>query len=261
MNEQEADRIRLELEALAEGEGDSTPVFLAHLSHEASKVREAAVWGLLASTLAQAHLALMAAARRDPSEEVRAAAVFVLGHFLYESQLIGLEREEPPLQEVVGQVDAMLHELVTARGVPQLVRRRALETLSFKDSPLIEDTIDMWSRSPDTLLRKSAAFAMGRANIERFARALLKALEDPSPMVRLEAVRSVGDQGLRRGVSRLSMLARGEDQELALEAIKALAQVGGKQALTCLKEISRLRDKSRAQAAKQALADSQGDEL
>lgn len=251
--------LRLALEALADEEADHTETFLAFLTHTHPRVREAAVWGLLSGDLERACQPLITLVEQDSKEEVQAAAVFVLGRFVYEGQMLEDETTSAPLEKLCQQVEALLRRLVREPQQKHLLQRRALETLSFLEDAEIEATIELWSKSPDEFFRKSAAFAMGRANAERFSKHLLKSLEDPSRMVRLESIRSVGEQGLRRGVSRLAAVGKGDDLEMALEAIQALGQVGGKQAETALKDLARLRDKERAAAAKDALAELNGE--
>lgn len=258
--EMDPEQLRRELEALAEQDEDHTATFLSCLGHEHARVREAAVWGLLTASLQNALEPLLTVVDTDGSLVVRAAAVFVLGRFVFEGQMGDEGEDAAAVAAMAAKVEAFLRSLLSDTSQPPLLQRRALESLSFLEDAEIEAAIEAWTTHSDELFRKSAAFAMGRANPERFSRQLLKALEDPSPMVRLEAIRSVGEQGLRRGVSRLNSLARGEDETLALEAIQALGQVAGKQAEAVLKDLVRSRDKVRAAAAREALAELNGDD-
>lgn len=255
MSLQDPELLRQQLEKLARDEGEHLDVFLAHLQHAHPRVREAAIWGLLERDASRACSTLIQLVERDPDEAVRAAAIFVLGQIVSEARLMDEPWRLSPEGLQVGQAEALLRRLLGDETAPSLLRRRALEALASFDDPVIESTIDAWSRASDELMRKSAAFAMGRAELDAFSRPLLKLLEDPSRLVRIEAVRSVGEQGLRTGVSRLLAIARGDDAELAREAILSLTEVGGKQAESALRELSRLRDKERATLAKNALAE------
>ncbi|MFM7200659.1 MAG: HEAT repeat domain-containing protein [Myxococcota bacterium] len=260
MSLQDPELLRQHLETLAREEGEHLDVFLVHLQHAHARVREAAIWGLLEREAVRGCAVLVQLAERDPDEAVRAAAVFVLGQVVSEARLMDEAWRLSPEGLLVGQAEALLRRMLRDETTPSLLRRRALEALATFEDPTIESTIDAWSRATDELMRKSAAFAMGRADIDAFARPLLKLLEDPSRLVRIEAVRSVGEQGLRTGVSRLLAVARGDDAELAKEAILSLTEVGGKQAEGALREISRLRDKERAALAKNALAELEEEE-
>lgn len=251
--------LRKELEALAEQDADHSGTFLSALSHTHARVREAAVWGLLSASLEKVYSSLLSVVQSDPALEVRAAAVFVLGRFVYEGQMAD-EGEAGEVAAMAAKVESVLRSFLNDSTQPPLLQRRALESLSFLEDGAIEGIIEQWSSHSDELYRKSAAFSMGRANPERFSRQLLKAMEDPSAMVRLEAVRSVGEQGLKKGVSRLNSLARGDDEALAVEAIFALGQVAGKQAEAALKDLLKSKDKVRAGAAREALAELNGED-
>lgn len=246
------------LNRLAESDGDPTDQALPYFDHEDAAVREAAVWALWNGRLDQMADPLVHRIEHDSDTLVQSAAVSVLGRYVYEGLMLSDEERDSPLGEKIRIVNAYLRSIFDDTNRSELLRRRALESLSFNADKDIEAAIKSWITSDNDLYRKSAAFAMGRASARKFSEYLIAALDDESPRVRTEAIRSIGEQGIRKSVPKLIAVANGDNQELALEAIQALGQVGGTRAESALKVLSRSKDPERAETAREVLDELSG---
>ncbi len=244
-----------QLEQMAERAEEATEEILAYLTHEDPAVREAAVWALWNGRLTRIADPLIERAEHDTDALVRSAAVSVLGRYVYEGLMLEHEERDPTEVEVINRVIRYLRDLFHDSERPKLLRRRALEALAFDPDEEVQSAIEAWARSEDPMLRKSAAFALGRVSGNRQTALLLTLLDDPSPRVQTEAIRSVGEQGIRKATPRLLALARGADRGLAREAIEALSQVGGKRAERALRELTRHTDLELARLAADLLED------
>lgn len=260
MSSDDAGALIKHIESLAEEDADHTTPLLGFLEHADPAVREAAAWALWSGKLDAILEPFLRHAESDPDEGVRAASVSILGRFVYEGLMLEPADEEKEIARSIRRVRAWLSELLNDPSRPELLRRRALESLSFDADPELQDMIEEWSRSDDELFRKSAAFAMGRVDSERFSRLLLKSLDDPSQMVQIEAIRSLGELGYKKALPRLTAFTRGPDEELALEAILALGQIGGARAEAALKALKKSSKPKLAEAAKEALEDLEEEE-
>jgi len=260
MSQEESHQLIRLIEGLVDEDADHTTEFLSYLDHSEPTVREAAIWALWNGELSRMLEPLLRASETDADETVRAAAVSVSGRYIYEGLMLDPGAGAAPVRALVQRVDHHLRSILNQEKQPELLRRRALESLSFNTDDELEELIETWIGSANELLRKSAAFAMGRANVDRFSKHLVKAIDDASRMVRIEAIRSVGELGLKKGLLRLVELAKGPDQELAIEAIQALGQIGGPKAESTLKGLVKGGDEARTAAARDSLAEMTGDD-
>jgi HEAT repeat protein len=160
----------------------------------------------------------------DPSVEVRAAATWGLGYFIYMGELEEMDAELKPIED---------HLLAIASGSDEgLVRRRAVESLGFSSRSevpaLIESAFD--SDDPDWI--SSALFAMGRSyDTARYENHVRRMLNHAKYNVQLEAVRAAGELSLdsaRRGLFDL-LEQEALDPDIRDAAIWSLSQIGGEQ--------------------------------
>lgn len=159
----------------------------------------------------------------DPSVEVRAALATALGAFVYLGELEEIDPEE------YKQVEDSL--LAAHKGNDDLlVRRRALEALSFSSRPevteLIQSAFD--TGDPDWLV--SSLFAMGRSYNDVWAPKVLSMLEDERPAVRAEAAEAAGELELVDAITALMQMLEDPDEDVRFAAIWSLSQIGGEEA-------------------------------
>jgi len=231
------------LERLAEDfEDDHTPEFIKHLEHPDENVRVAAVRGLWDSPPGEVREQLFRLLDKDASEEVRATAVGVMGRYIYEGLLLTEAADPSDIWEIryddVVAARQRLDAILFDNSSPILLRRRALEALSFDPGPEEITLMQKWIRHPDPNVRMSTVFSMGRSELEQWDDAIIKALEDSSLEVRREAIRAIAEAELAEGIPALAVFLEGESRELKMEAIVALGRVGGSDALTFLRQMA-----------------------
>lgn len=157
----------------------------------------------------------------DSDIEVRAAAASGLGLFVYLGEL------ETIPASLLEEIENLL--LKTARGKKDpLVRRKALEALGTSSRPEVPELIEKAFASPETEWQKSALFAMGRSNDQRWNEQVLAKLHNPDNDVREEAIRAAGELSLPESRSvLLHLLDEEEDSDLTHTIIWSLSQIGG----------------------------------
>ncbi|MBZ0305013.1 MAG: HEAT repeat domain-containing protein [Anaerolineae bacterium] len=171
---------------------------------------------------------LIQMAQRDPSNEVRAAAVSELGRFI----LLG-EYENIPEQDAK-RVQQVAIAIWNDRTEDFHVRRRALEAIAHSSHEIVDQAILEAYSSPDHLMRVSAVFAMGRSCNERWAGLVLTEMSSDDAELQFEAARAAGEIGLSKAVKQLGVLAARQDAEIRETAAWALGEIGGDKAVEIL---------------------------
>lgn len=156
----------------------------------------------------------------DPAAEVRAAAADALGRFVYLGEIEELDKAT--LDEIVAAL-IQTHK----QEDHTLVRRRALEAVSFSAHPEIPGIIEAAFYSGNEDWMASALLSMGRSANARWGRQVLAMLTHDAAAVRLEAARATGELELKAGRAQLFELAGDSDEEVRLAAIWSLSQIGG----------------------------------
>ncbi len=169
-------------------------------------------------------------AKQDEEEEVRAAAAFALGPFVYLGEL-----EQLPEQSA-RQIEDDLLEVVLGEDTP-LVRRRALEALSFSGREEVNPIIEWAFTSGDLGWLETALFAMGRSANEDWTSQVLSMLDHAKPAIRTEAVSAAGELEIHEAVSKLIDLLRDDHDDVRFAAIWALSQIGGEGVREILEEM------------------------
>jgi HEAT repeat protein len=162
-------------------------------------------------------LGIMAA---DSNPEVRAAAATALGQFVYLGEL-----EELPAETAREVEDHLLATLNSDDN--QLVRRRALESLSFSGREEVLNHIQTAIESPDREWQASALFAMGRSGHEMWTAEVLEKLDSQYPTLRAEAARAAGELELNDAVETLLDLLDDPDADVRAASIWSLSEIGG----------------------------------
>lgn len=195
----------------------------------------------------------------DPSPEVRAKAVALLGRFIFEGADAdydfswGPEEVETLPQEDFERVVRFVMDLIEDETTPLEMRRLAVEAISFLIEPEVINVIREAYEHPDPAMKTSALFAMGRNGNEIWTGILLKELESPVPEMQYEATRAAGEYCLREAAPTLMRLAESGDEDLALEAIWSLGKTGGPGVRDFLEDCTTSRNPDTGEIAKAAL--------
>ena len=166
----------------------------------------------------------------DPHFLVRATAAGALGRYVYLGEV-----EELPA-EVFQQVESAL--MASFReDAQELVRRRALESVSFSSrkeiNPLIEDAFN----SGDEDWQESALIAMGASANPKWERNVVDMFDAESAQLRCEAASAAGKLGIKEAKKALMDMAQEDDDEdVRRAAIWALSELGGNDIAELLEE-------------------------
>jgi hypothetical protein len=192
---------------------------------------------------------LVAMLRADPSAQVRAAAAAGLGRYVLAGQL---ERLAEPVQARI--IDDLLTTIHLA-GESSLVRRRAIESVSYACTPEVTEVLEVAYYDEDEDMRISAVTGMGRSCDERWENIILKELENASPAMRYEAAWACGELALRQAVPLLANLMNDPDRQVRNATIWALGQIGGEPAKQLLLDAYEDADEDTEAALDEALAE------
>lgn len=224
------------------------PIYRRLMDDESPKIRQeaiAALWDLADPR----HIdPLVQKAEADPDVEVRAKAASVLGIFVYEAVVNGALDEEQYLT-----IRSFLLDLAQNTHGHILVRRMALEALSFDADEQVHELIDWAYRHSDIEVRMTALFAMGRSRSPSWSDAILTELDSPHRQLQLEAVNACAEAGLIAATPKLRNLALNKDKEMRQAAIWALAHTRGPGALETLEMCAQASDEETRSMANDAI--------
>lgn len=167
--------------------------------------------------------------KEDENVEVRAAAATGLGKFVY----LG-EMEEIPTEAYTQTENALLE---TIQGEDdKLVRRRALEAVSFSYHRAVHDEIRKAYASNDTDWVASAMFAMGRSADSRWSDMVIENLDHPSSDVQVAAINAAGELSLAEAREPLLVMLEGRQlaEDLQQVIVWSLSQIGGENVRSAL---------------------------
>ncbi len=185
----------------------------------------------------------------DESQEVRAAAVRVMGKF-------ALMAELGEIPSAVGDdiFDALLAVLENP-AEPDSLRSRALESISpFRQEP-VASYIDDFYFSDNPSFKVSAIYAMGRNCDSRWLDYLNEELHSVNAQLRYEAARACGELGDEATVPGLLDLLNDTDQEVQEAAIASLGKIGGQKAKNALNRLKNSPENRIKEAAVAALTE------
>lgn len=168
--------------------------------------------------------------KSDPGAEVRAAAASGLGRFVYMGELDQLPKEDKNNLE-----ERLLQVILEDQS--SLVRRRALESVSFSCRSEVAKFIELAYDSDDKELMASALIAMGRSMDSRWERIILTMLIDKVPTLRAEAARAAGELEITDAIPILIELTDDSEEEVRSAAIWSLSQIGGNGARQTLENL------------------------
>ena len=225
-----------------------TPLYERLIEDESPKVREEAVAGFW-DIADPGHIALLTRkAENDPSVQVRAKAVSVLGIYIYEG-VVNMNLDEKDLITV----RRFLLDTANDPDEDVLVRRMAIEALSFDADDEVHALIEWAYEHSEIEVRMSALFSMGRSQSARWYDTILAEMDSKDKRIRLEAANAAGEAQLREATAKLRVLAGHSDRELALAAIWALSRTRGPGALETLEMCQQSKDEEISRVARMAI--------
>jgi HEAT repeat protein len=157
---------------------------------------------------------------RDQDQNVREAAVFALGPFVYmgEVDLLSVTTQR--------RLEDFLLNLADGTDVPA-VRMRALESLGYSSREEVIPLIEKAYASGDHKWLLTALFAMGRSANTIWKSKVMAMLDDKHPDVRSEAATAAGGLEIKAAAKRLLELLDDSDSQVRLASIWALSNIGG----------------------------------
>ena len=159
---------------------------------------------------------------RDSSADVRAESASALGRYVYLGEVGEIS------EAVLDAVEAGLLRVIESDDMP-VVRRRALESLSFSSRKEVPPLIEKAFSSGDQEWMESALFAMGRSVDERWEDQVMAMLTNIMPALRAEAARAAGELELNQAVPFLSEMIEDTEKVVREAAIWSLSQIGGEE--------------------------------
>jgi HEAT repeat protein len=210
-------------------------------------VRQIAIEGLWEDTTSDLVGPLVDTLKRDPHEQVRAAAAAVLGNFVLAGELDELDAA------LAMRAEQALLEVVRNEDEPLKVQSRALESLAYSSEAGVRQLIENAYYSPHEALRVSALVAMGRSADVHWRSYARAELQSPSTTMRAEAARACGELESRSATSELVQLLADEERPVRLAAIFALGRIGGRNARNALGAMQTEGEPIEAEAAADAL--------
>ena len=187
------------------GDADELTSLLTNSNSEAVRRRAAEILGDVEASDKYVLDPLVAAARGDDSDEVRAAAIDALDQRQAVEKLIG----------------AISGEEVETDGAEWARAEMLVKSLT--------------AEQPE--LRMASANALGRIGDRNGTKALVKRLGDPDPRVRARAARALGRIGDPRAVAGLRKRLDDESVDVRREAADSLGRIGGGEALSALLDL------------------------
>jgi HEAT repeat protein len=205
----------------ADFEMDFAAIFRIAIKDTDPHVRASAIDGLWEDEDVRLVPHLAQTLRQDEASNVRVAAAQCLAHFV----LLGeLKKIRPrPFQTAYNALYASYHD----RAEELEVRRRALESIAYVSNDDIPPIIREAYAHAEELMRISAVFAMGRSADRRWAKIVVRELNNPNPAMRYEAARACGELRLRQAAPDLVELVEDVDTEIQQVALWSLGQIGG----------------------------------
>lgn len=195
---------------------------------------------------------------RDPAETetLRGTAAISLGPTLEELELNGFDDPEDLLvsERVARAIRDCLREVYRDAGVPQEVRRRALEASVRFEEDWHPAAVRAAYHGGNDEGRLTAVFCMSW--VAGFDHEIVEALGSDDPMLRYEAVRAAGTWAVDAAWPhvRALVLAGETDKPLLLAAIDAVASIRPEEAAVILGDLTDSEDEEIAEAVFEALA-------
>ena len=185
------------------------------------------------------------AAVADADVDVRVAALDGLGAYTLAAQV------EDWSADVRGPLESTLVGVLHLAGASLAIRRAALLSLSYLNTPQVEVEIRQAHLQPD--LRAAAVEGMGRNCQDMWIADIQAEMESDARDVREAAAHAAAEMEDERFVPGLIARLRDEEDDVRFAAVEALGVIGGDDAKATLGELLKSRDRELREAAKDAL--------
>lgn len=194
---------------------------------------------------------LMKRALEDPDDTVCAECVSSLGRFIYEGFV-----SEDMLEDDFNEVKEFLYAIATEPTQPDIIRCRALESLSFDNTDSrITALIDQAYTEQDLHWKSSAIFSMGRSHNSKWTNTILKEMNSKIRRLRIQAVIAAREGYVREATPQLIQYTQDSDKEIRLLAISGLPFARGEGAIEALEVAAADDDLAVVEAAEKAIDD------
>ncbi|MDP6118500.1 MAG: HEAT repeat domain-containing protein [Planctomycetota bacterium] len=194
---------------------------------------------------------LMKRALEDPDDTVCAECVSSLGRFIYEGFV-----SEDILEEDFKDVKEFLYAVATEPTQPDIIRCRAVESLSFdnSDSRIIA-LIEQAYKEKDLQWKSTAIFSMGRSHSSKWTKTILKEMKSKTRRLRIQAVIAAREGYVKEATPLLIQYTQDTDKEIRLIAISALPFARGEGAIEALEAAAADDDLAVVETAEKAIDD------
>jgi len=222
-------------------------LYLKLVDDESPKVRAAALVALWDIASPDHIDLLISKAESDPDTTVRGKAASVMGIYIYEGEIEELDEAH------FLRVRRFLLDLARDPDEELLVRRMAIEALSFNAAEDVFDLIVWAYEHPNIEVKLSAIFAMGRSGGPRWGERIVQELHSGNRQIKLEAIHAANESGMEAATPVLRNLAGSEDKDVAIGALYALSQTRGPGAFETLEMYTFAEDEEVRRAAEEAM--------
>lgn len=222
-------------------------IFKYCLKDQDNEVRSKAIEGLWENEEASLIEPLINLLEQDSSEKVQAAAAIAMGKF-------AMLAEHKKLRSChISKIQEALLRVIGDKNRPVEVRRRALEAVAPISLPQVKTAIMEAYQGPNSRLRISSIYAMGKSCDPSWLPVLLKELAGADAEVRYEAAGACGELEEGTAVPYLIKLVNDFDVDVQMAAIQALGKIGNLQAKECLEQCLDSTSEAVRQTAEEAL--------
>ena len=224
-------------------EMDFYSIFCHALHDNEPSVRTQAIQGLWETDDRRTIPRLVERLEQDSSDDVRASAAQVLGHFAALGDSGKLVKRD---------TDRVWNALIAALeddDEPLTVRRRALEAIAVFRNPELRSWIQWAYDHAESLLRQSAIYAMGRTCDPVWLDILVDEMESEDSGMRFEAANAARDVGDTSTLPHLAELVADLDSQVAMAALQSIAGIGGTKARAILRAYAENADEPAVQEA------------
>lgn len=201
--------------------------------------------------------ALLAIARgNDEPEELRGEAAVSLGPVLEYADIEGFEDPDAVTisEQTFRKIQESLRELYMNSDIPEVVRRRVLESSVHAPQDWHPGAVRAAYSSGDEIWRLTAVFCM--RYLRGFDDQILESLESKNEDIHYEAVCAAGNWGVDAAWSHVAKLviSKGTDKPTLLAAMDALAAIRPREAGSILVGLTDSDDEDIVEAAHEAMA-------
>jgi HEAT repeat protein len=217
------------------------------LTDQDDEVRCSAIEGLWENEEASLLDPLINLLEQDVSDKVQAAAARALGKFAILAECKKLRPSH------MSRIQKVLLAVIRDKNRPAEVRRRALESVAPISLPVVKTAIMEAYKSPNSRLKISSIYAMGKSCDPSWLPILLKEMVNDDAEVRYEAAGACGELEEETAVPGLIKLINDDDTDVQMAAIQALGKIGNTQAKECLKQCLESFSEAIRQTAEEAL--------